>query len=78
MRPIKRSLTIAGHRTSISLELAFWEALADVAAVKSVTVAGLVARIDGERATAGDREAGGLSGAVRVYILRHFRSPRPT
>ena len=73
MRPIKRSLTIAGHRTSISLEPEFWEALAEVAAAEQVTVAALVARIDEARAGAGDADAGGLSGAVRVYVLRHYR-----
>ena len=73
MRPIKRSLTIAGHRTSISLEPEFWDALAEVAAAEGLTVAALVARIDETRAAAGDVDAGGLSGAVRVQVLRHFR-----
>ena len=74
MRPIKRSLTIAGHRTSISLEPEFWEALAEVAAAEQLTVAALVARIDEARAAAGDVDAGGLSGAVRVYVLGHYRN----
>jgi predicted DNA-binding ribbon-helix-helix protein len=73
VRPVKRSLTIAGHRTSISLEPDFWEALAEVANAEGLTVAALVARIDEARAGAGDVDAGGLSGAVRVYVLRHFR-----
>jgi predicted DNA-binding ribbon-helix-helix protein len=74
MRPIKRSLTIAGHRTSISLEPEFWKALADVAAAEGVTVAALVARIDEARAATDADDPGGLSGAVRVYVLRHFRA----
>ena len=67
MRPIKRSLTIAGHRTSISLEPPFWEALQEVAAAEGVTVTGLVARIDA------DGEISGLSSRIRMHILRHFR-----
>lgn len=70
-RPVKRSLTIAGHRTSISLEPEFWEALQEVAAIEGETVAGLVRRIDRSR---GDRtEPSGLSGAIRVHLLAHFR-----
>ena len=66
-RPVKRSFTIAGHRTSISLETSFWEALKAAAAEEGVPVARLIARIDGERS------AGGLSSAVRVWILEHYR-----
>ncbi len=67
-RPIKRSFTIAGHRTSISLEAAFWEALKAVAAEQRLSVACLVARIDDARG----RDGGGLSSAVRVWILQHY------
>jgi predicted DNA-binding ribbon-helix-helix protein len=66
-RPVKRSFTIAGHRTSISLEVAFWDALKAVAAVEGVPVARLIARIDETRG------ASGLSSAVRVWVLQHFR-----
>ncbi len=69
-RPEKRSFTIEGHRTSISLEAAFWEALKDVAKAKRMPVAQLVQEIDRER---GD---GGLSSAVRIWLLDHFRSGR--
>ena len=62
-RPIKRSFSIAGHRTSISLEAAFWEALRTAALRENVSLAGLVQRIDGARGTAG------LSSAVRVWLL---------
>ena len=67
-RPIKRSFTIAGHRTSISLEAAFWEALKAVAAEQRLSVACLVARIDDARG----QDGGGLSSAVRVWILQHY------
>lgn len=62
-RPVKRSFSIRGHRTSISLEAPFWEALKDAAAREGVSLASLIARIDEERGTAG------LSSAVRVWIL---------
>jgi predicted DNA-binding ribbon-helix-helix protein len=65
-RPVKRSFTIAGHRTSISLEAAFWEALKTAAAEERMPVAKLIARIDSARTD------GGLSSAVRVWILQHY------
>ena len=66
-RPVKRSFTIAGHRTSISLESAFWDALKAAAAAENLPVARLIARIDSTRG------AGGLSSAVRVWVLQHYR-----
>ena len=66
-RPVKRSFTIAGHRTSISLETPFWEALKAAAAEEGIPVAKLIARIDGSRG------ASGLSSAVRVWLLDHYR-----
>jgi predicted DNA-binding ribbon-helix-helix protein len=69
-RPVKRSFTIAGHRTSISLEAPFWDALRQAADVGHTTVAALVAAIDKERG------ASGLSSAVRVWVLDFFRNPR--
>lgn len=62
-RPVKRSFSIRGHRTSISLEAAFWEALKDAASREGVPLAALIARIDEARGSAG------LSSAVRVWIL---------
>ena len=73
MRPIKRSLTIAGHKTSVSLEPEFWDALRAVAAAEGVTVAALVALVDAERAPAENHGEGGLSGRLRVRVLRHFQ-----
>jgi predicted DNA-binding ribbon-helix-helix protein len=67
-RPVKRSFTIGGHRTSISLEAPFWEALKAVSADENVPVSRLIARIDAERS------AGGLSSAVRVWLLAYYRN----
>lgn len=63
----KRSLTVAGHRTSLSLEEAFWRELKLLARQDGLSVAALVERIDRER-------AGNLSSAVRVYILERLRN----
>lgn len=63
-RVLKRSLSIAGHRTSISLEEAFWAALKALAAERGVSIPALVAEIDGSRADAN------LSSAIRVFVLR--------
>ena len=67
-RPAKRSFTIGGHRTSISLEAAFWDALKAAAAEEGVPVSRLIARIDAERAGCG------LSSAIRVWLLARFRA----
>ena len=66
-RPQKRSFTIRGHRTSISLEAAFWDALREIAAAEGLPLAGAVARIDA------DRGETNLSSAVRVWVLAHYR-----
>lgn len=66
MRPVKRSFSIDGHKTSISLEAAFWEALKTAAAEDKVAIATLVAQIDRERGSAG------LSSAVRVFLLKRL------
>ncbi len=66
-RPVKRSFTLSGHRTSISLEAAFWDALREAATAEGVSLAVLVGRIDRQRGDAG------LSGAVRVWVLDYFR-----
>ncbi len=71
-RPAKRSLVIRGHRTSISLEEAFWQALKEVAESEGSTVGKLVARIDEGRGTIG------LSSAIRVTLLEHYRGRCPS
>jgi predicted DNA-binding ribbon-helix-helix protein len=65
--PRKRSLTIAGHRTSITLEDAFWRELQTAAGEMGVTVAALAAAIDAAR------EPAGLSAAIRVFLLTRRR-----
>ena len=67
-RPVKRSFSIRGHRTSISLEEPFWEALREAAARERMPLAALIARIDEQRGAAG------LSSAVRVWILEYVRT----
>jgi predicted DNA-binding ribbon-helix-helix protein len=64
---VKRSVSIAGHRTSISLEEPFWEELRAIAAGRGVSVQALVGRIDAER---GDQN---LSSAIRVFVLHSLR-----
>lgn len=67
MRPVKRSFSIKGHRTSISLEAPFWEALKEAAAADRLSLAALVAAIDTGRGEAN------LSSAVRVWLLARYR-----
>lgn len=66
-RPVKRSFTINGHRTSISLEGPFWEVLREAAQRDNVSLATLVTQIDRGRGS------GGLSGAVRLFVLDYVR-----
>lgn len=63
----KRSVRIAGHPTSISLEDAFWNALREIAEHRRLRLSELVEEIDASRDTRN------LSSAIRVYVLRYFR-----
>ena len=65
--PVKRSLAIAGHKTSISLEPLFWEMLQAAAAAEGMAVAALVARIDAERIKSPTPP--GLASAIRVCLV---------
>ncbi len=65
--PVKRSIEIAGHKTSISLEPVFWDMLRAAAAQAGVPVNALVARIDAERLEADVPP--GLAGAIRVWLV---------
>lgn len=65
--PVKRSVTVAGHATSISLEPLFWDALADEAARTGLPVNALVARIDAERLT--QTPTPNLASAIRVWLF---------
>lgn len=67
-RPKKRSFSIKGHRTSLSLEEPFWAALREIADDTNTSLAALVADIDENRSEAG------LSTAVRLFVLAHFRN----
>lgn len=66
--PVKRSLTLAGHRTSVSLEDPFWEALKDIAQGRGLAVNALAAEIDAARAP-----GLGLASAIRLFVLEHYR-----
>jgi predicted DNA-binding ribbon-helix-helix protein len=64
---VKRSIVIAGHKTSVSLEDAFWKGLKEIAGLRDVTLSDLVASIDTER------QHGNLSSAIRLYVLDYYR-----
>ena len=68
----KRSLTIARHRTSVTLEDAFWEALGDIARAQGKSVAALVGEIDQERGAQATPQPS-LSAAIRLYVLARAR-----
>ena len=65
--PVKRSVEIAGHKTSISLEPLFWDRLREAAACQGVPLNELVARIDEERIRAAAPP--GLAGAIRLWLV---------
>lgn len=65
--PVKRSVEIAGHKTSISLEPLFWDMLRDAAAAEGLPINALVARIDEERIRA--ETPPGLASAIRVWLV---------
>jgi len=67
MGPVKRSVMIAGHATSISLEPVFWEALKRAAEQEKLPLSALVARIDAERIAAADPP--NLASAIRVWLF---------
>jgi len=67
-RPRKRSLTLRGHRTSVSLEDEFWTEFRALAAADNLSVSELAARIDEDRGL----EAG-LASAIRLYVLRRLK-----
>jgi len=70
-RPVKRSLTLRGHRTSVSLEDAFWRAFREIAAEKGMPLNALAAEIDERR----EMEIG-LASAIRVFVLEWYRVGR--
>jgi predicted DNA-binding ribbon-helix-helix protein len=64
---VKRSVSIAGHRTSVSLEAPFWQALKEIACRRGVSVHSLLADLDARRS------AQNLSSAIRVFVLAEVR-----
>jgi predicted DNA-binding ribbon-helix-helix protein len=67
--PAKRSLTLHGHRTSVSLEPAFWDGLRAIAAARGLSVNALAAEIDARRSP-----ETGLASAIRVHVLDWYRT----
>ncbi len=65
---IKRSIVVAGHKTSVSLEDAFWRRLKEIASSRAQTLSELVGAIDSGRAQ------GNLSSAIRLFVLDHYRT----
>ena len=65
---VKRSVVLAGHKTSVSLEDAFWKGLKEIAGGRDMTLSDLVAAIDSER------QHGNLSSAIRLYVLDFYRN----
>ncbi|MEP3422417.1 MAG: ribbon-helix-helix domain-containing protein [Erythrobacter sp.] len=71
--PVKRSVQIAGHKTSISLEPLFWDMLKDAAEQRGIAINALVGRIDAERIKADTPP--GLAGAIRVWLVTDASAP---
>jgi predicted DNA-binding ribbon-helix-helix protein len=67
---IKRSVALAGHKTSVSLEDAFWKGLKEIASQRDMTLSDLIASIDN------DRQYGNLSSAIRLFVLDFYRGGR--
>jgi predicted DNA-binding ribbon-helix-helix protein len=73
--PVKRSVAIAGHSTSISLEPEFWDALVEAARQEGIPLSALVARIDAARVDAD--QPSNLASAIRVWLLLRARGADP-
>jgi len=65
---VKRSIILAGHKTSVSLEDAFWDGLKEIAKNRRKTLSDLITSIDT------DREQGNLSSALRLFVLNHYKA----
>jgi predicted DNA-binding ribbon-helix-helix protein len=65
---VKRSVIIAGHKTSVSVEDAFWKALKEIAGERDMNLSELVTSIDS------DRQHSNLSSAIRLHVLNHYQS----
>lgn len=71
-RPVKHSVTLHGHRTSISLEAPFWAELRNIAQQKDMPINALVSKIDEERGM-----DSGLASAIRVYVFNALKDRLP-
>ena len=69
MRPQKHSLTLRGHRTSVSLEPPFWDAFRKIAGEKGIPINALASEIDEARG-----QDAGLATAIRLYVLAHYQA----
>ena len=65
---VKRSIIIAGHKTSVSLEDDFWKGLKEIAASRGLTLAELASAVDSQR------QSGNLSSNLRLFVLEHYRN----
>ena len=65
---VKRSIVIAGHKTSVSLEDAFWKGLKEIASERDLTLSEMVAAIDS------GRDSSNLSSTIRLFVLDHYRT----
>jgi predicted DNA-binding ribbon-helix-helix protein len=65
---VKRSVVFAGHKTSVSLEDAFWRGLKEIASGRQITLSALIESIDSGRGS------GNLSSAIRLFVLDHYRT----
>ena len=68
---VKRSIIVAGHKTSVSLEDQFWKGLKEIAGKRLITLSTLVDTIDAQR------QQGNLSSALRLFVLEYYRSQIP-
>lgn len=65
---VKRSIVVAGHKTSVSLEEAFWNGMKEISGQRDMTLSELVGEIDK------NRQQGNLSSAIRLFVLDYFRT----
>ena len=65
---VKRSIVVGGHKTSVSLEEAFWNGMKEISGQRSMTLSEMVGEIDS------NRQQGNLSSAIRLFVLDHFKS----
>jgi len=65
---VKRSIVVAGHKTSVSLEAAFWNSMKEISGLRNMTLSELVGEIDGSR------QHGNLSSAIRLFVLDYFKT----